>query len=66
MTENEVEPGTMGVPEFAEVMGIGLRLAYEQARADALPVPVIKIGRRLMVSRSAVTRLLAGEPVGRA
>jgi len=39
-------------------MGISLTLAYQLARADKLPVPVIRPGRRFLFSRQAYERLL--------
>ena len=42
-------------------LGIGKTLGYDLARAGKFPVPVIRAGRRLLVSRAAVDRLLAGE-----
>lgn len=53
----------MSIPEFARVMDISRGLAYDLARRDALPIPRIKCGRRLIVSRKAVEALLeAGKP----
>jgi len=55
----------MSIPEFSRVMGISRGLAYDLARRDELPVPLIKCGRRLIVSRKSVTALLeAGKPLG--
>ena len=55
------EPKTYTVDEAAQLLGIGRTLAYEQAAADNFPVPVIKIGKRLLVPRAPLDRLLAGE-----
>ncbi len=56
---------TMSIPEVARVLGISRGLAYELARRDALPVPVIKLGRRMVLSRKAVEALLkAGKQGG--
>ena len=51
----------MGIPEFARVMGISRGTAYSLARRDELPIKVIKLGRRLVLSRRAVLALLEGE-----
>lgn len=48
----------MSIPEFARVFSISRALAYSLARRDSLPVPVIRLGRRLLLSRKAVDRLL--------
>ena len=53
---------TLTVPEAGKVLGIGRSAAYEAARTGQLPV--IKIGRRRLVPRVALERLLdeAGKP----
>lgn len=54
----------MSIPEFARACSISRALAYDLARRDALPVPVIRLGRRLVLSRKAVEALLeAGKPL---
>jgi predicted DNA-binding transcriptional regulator AlpA len=56
---------TMSIPEFARACSISRGLAYDLARRDALPVPVIKLGRRMVLSRRAVEALLeAGKQSG--
>jgi len=56
------EPGqaaTMGAEEFrVEVLGISRTAFYQAAKRDALPVPVIRVGRRLLFSRRLVEALL--------
>lgn len=52
---------TMTIEEVARVLGLCRSFAYEKARADELPVPVIRVGRKLLVSRQAVERLLAAD-----
>ncbi|MFC1969076.1 helix-turn-helix transcriptional regulator [Chloroflexota bacterium] len=52
----------MTIPEFATVTGCSKNLAYQLARQNRLPVPVIFIGgKRMCVSRKAVEQLLQGE-----
>ena len=51
-------PDFMSLEELASRMGISLTLAYQLARADKLPVPVIRPGRRFLFSRKAYERLL--------
>jgi excisionase family DNA binding protein len=53
------EPRTMEIPELAKMLGIPRSTAYELARRDQLPVPVLRLGRRRKVSRAAVEELLA-------
>ena len=49
---------TWTVPEAARLLGISKDSAYEAAHRGELPVRVI--GRRLLVPRSALLRLLEG------
>jgi len=49
----------MTIPELAKAMGISRGLAYNLAQRDELPVPVIKLGRRMVVSRKSVDLLLS-------
>ena len=51
---------TISVEEAAEMLGIGRTSGYAAARAGNLP-GVIRIGRRVVVSRDAIERLLAGQ-----
>jgi len=52
---------TATIGEVAAAFGIARSTAYELAQRDALPVPVIRLGRRLVVPRAALDRLLAAE-----
>lgn len=53
---------TMTIGEFAEATGCSRNLAFRLARADKLPVPVIRLGeKRMCVSRRAVLALLEGK-----
>ena len=56
----ESEQLTMTIPEAAKVFGISRGLAYDLAKRDELPVRVIKLGRRMVLSRKAVEALLSG------
>jgi len=49
----------MTIPEFARACSISRGLAYDLARRNELPVPVIKLGRRMVLSRKAVEALLS-------
>jgi excisionase family DNA binding protein len=50
-------PATMSIPDAAAYLGIGRSAAYEAARSGELPV--IRLGRRLLVPRVALERMLA-------
>ncbi len=61
-----MEPGhlnreTASITEVADRLGIARSTAYELAASGRLPVPVIRLGRRMVVPRVALDRLLAGE-----
>ena len=49
---------TTSVEDAAEALGIGRSLAYDLARSGRFPVPVIRVGRRLLVLRKPLERLL--------
>ena len=49
---------TYTIPEAASVLGIGRSAAYEAARTGQLPV--IRIGKRILVPAVALERMLAG------
>jgi excisionase family DNA binding protein len=53
--------GVYTVAEAATRLGIGRTLAYELIRSGAFPVPVIRLGRRIVVPRAALDALLARE-----
>lgn len=63
MGSNRADALTLTVEEAAARLGISRTLAYELAAADRLPVPTFRLGRRLVVSRVALERALAGESV---
>lgn len=47
---------TYTVPEAAAVLGIGRTAAYEAVRSGK--IPTLRIGKRLLVPRAALERLL--------
>jgi excisionase family DNA binding protein len=59
----QTESLTLTIEEVAAVLGIGRTLAYDLARRDELPVPVLRLGRRLVVSRVALERTLGFDDV---
>ncbi len=56
---------TATIDEVAATLGIGRSTAYELAKSDRLPIPVIRLGRRMVVARAALDRLLAAGPESR-
>jgi excisionase family DNA binding protein len=63
MGTHEADRSTLTVEEAAARLGISRTLAYELARTGRLPVPVLRLGRRVLVSRLALERVLAAEGV---
>ena len=52
---------TPDIEDVARLLGINRSTAYELARRNALPVPVIRLGRRMVVSRRAMETLLGAD-----
>ncbi len=52
----EIEKLTLTVDETAKILGIGRQLAYDRVKTGE--IPVIKVGRRLLVPRRALDKLL--------
>lgn len=58
MRENDnLEPLCISIPEAAALLGISRNLAYEMARQRQLPV--VRFGRRLLVPRAALEKMLS-------
>ena len=51
---------TLSIEEAAKVLGIGRNLCYERVKTGE--IPVIKIGRRLLVPKKALEKLLEEPP----
>ena len=58
--DHMAERQTVDIEEVAEILGVSRQSAYSAARAGELPV--IKIGRRMVVSRAALDALLLAPP----
>ncbi len=63
MSIKRCECKTIGIPEAARILGISRSLAYALARKGELP-GTIALGKRLVVSRAALERVLNGEIQG--
>jgi len=57
-------PVLMSIREAAEVLGITGTTAYAAIANDEFPVPVVKVGARMKVSRYVLDAFLAGASVG--
>ena len=63
VTEKLMESATLSVEETAKVLGIGRNSAYEGVRTGE--IPSIRIGKRILVPRLALERILenaGGQP----
>jgi len=49
---------TVSLPSVAKALGISRGLCYQLARRDELPVKVLHLGKRMVVSKQSVLRLL--------
>lgn len=47
---------TLSIAETSKLLGIGKQLCYDRVKAGE--IPVIKIGRRLLVPRQALEKML--------
>ena len=54
---------TLTIDEVAAKLGIDRGTAYRLAKSDRLPVPVIRLGKRMVIGRAALDRVLSGERV---
>jgi len=57
MTPTPMQPATVKVEEAARILGIGRQTAYELARQGK--IPVLRLGKRLVVPKVALERMLA-------
>ena len=55
--DKEAARKTVDLPEACSWLGIGRSHGYNHAGLDEFPVPVIRLGRRIMVSREALEAL---------
>ena len=62
MSEKKTYPNeTLTIDEFSQRTGINLSAAYELARQNKLPVPVIRIGRLMRISRRAFDEIMSAD-----
>ena len=54
MESRQTTRATMTIEEVAAVFGLARSTAYDLAKADRLSIPVIRAGRRILVSRALV------------
>jgi excisionase family DNA binding protein len=56
-----LDRATYTVPEAALLIGVDKLTLYAAIRNGQSPVPVIVVGRRYVIPKAALDRLLAGE-----
>ena len=56
-----MESRTVNIETAAKMLGISRGLAYELVSIGKFPVPVIRLGRRLVVPREPLDRLLQSD-----
>ena len=61
MPQDILERRTYTVEEFAKLAGLGRSLTYSLARANRLPVPVVRVGVRILIPKVAADRVLNGD-----
>ena len=52
------DKATMDIPTASILLGISRGLGYDLARRGEFPVPIIRLGKRMVVSRMAIDQLL--------
>lgn len=57
---DKTERLTTTIPEFAKLAGISKNQAYFLASSNSLGVPIIRLGRRMVLPKRAVLALLEG------
>ncbi len=55
----DISRETLNIETAGKMLGISRAVAYELARRDQLPVPVIRLGRRMVVSKRALEEVLS-------
>ncbi len=53
-----LERRTYTIPEAAQLLGLSRNSCYVAARSGQLPVSIIKIGKRLLISKAALDKFL--------
>ncbi|MFC1935590.1 helix-turn-helix domain-containing protein [Chloroflexota bacterium] len=59
--EQVAEPQTVSVEVACRLLGISRGLGYALVNRGEFPVTVLRLGRRLIVPKAALERLLQGE-----
>lgn len=58
--QDDLKAITYRIEEAAKLLGIGRNTAYEAARTGQLPT--VRLGKRLVVPKAALEKLLSGQP----
>ena len=52
---------TFDAPEVFKLLGLSRNTGYSLIKRGEFPLPVIRAGKRLLISKKALTELLEGE-----
>jgi excisionase family DNA binding protein len=55
----EMSRETLNIEAAGKMLGVSRSVAYELARHNRLPVPVIRLGRRMVISKRALEEVLS-------
>jgi excisionase family DNA binding protein len=55
-------PELMTIAEVAPVLRMGTSTAYAAIKRDAFPLPILRVGGRMLISRYQLARWLGVEP----
>jgi predicted DNA-binding transcriptional regulator AlpA len=57
------ERQTVDAPVAFQMLGISRNSGYSLIQKNEFPVPVIRAGKRILISKAAIDRLLQGETI---
>jgi excisionase family DNA binding protein len=63
MKSNQTQ--TLSIEEVAPILGVGVSTLYRSIARGEFPLPIIRIGGRILVPRDALEAVLRGESVSR-
>lgn len=59
VTPVEAESESLTLHDLARLWGVSYTTVYAHARRNALPVPVVRVGRQYRVSRKAIDAVMS-------
>jgi excisionase family DNA binding protein len=61
MVASAPETGTVSVRQAAARLGVCHETVYDQIRAGRFPIPVIRVGKRILIPAKPLERIVSGE-----